>query len=70
MKSKTFVNGTIVKKYEIPLEQIKELNDTFDKQREKLLSESSRLAGRINTELSASTFIQNIKISNFRCYIE
>ena len=64
MKSKTFVNGTIVKKYEIPLEQIKELNDTFDKQREKLLSESSRLAGRINTELSASTFIQNIKIYN------
>ena len=64
MKSKTFVNGSIVKKYEIPLEEIKEVNDTFDKERKNLVSDSSRLAGRINTELNASIFIQNLKIYN------
>lgn len=62
MKSKTLVNGTIVKKYEIPLEEIEQLNNRFEEEKSKLLSKSKKLAGRINTELDASTFIQELNI--------
>ena len=62
MKSKTLVNGTIVKKYEIPLKEIQQLNNRFEEEKSKLLSKSKKLAGRINTELDASTFIQELNI--------
>ena len=55
--SKTFVTGKIIKRYEIPLEQIKELNDAFDERKKNLEDKGPKLAGRIDTELSSINFV-------------
>ena len=60
--SKTFVTGRIIKRYEIPLEQIKELNDAFDSRKNNLEDKGPKLAGRINTELSAIDFVPKLSI--------
>ena len=36
MNSKTFVSGRIIKRYQIPLNEIDELNKTFDKNKKNL----------------------------------
>jgi hypothetical protein len=60
--SKTFVTGKIIKRYEIPLEQIKELNDAFDERKKSLEDKGPKLAGRIDTELSSINFVPELPI--------
>ena len=60
--SKTFVTGKIIKRYEIPLEQIKELNDAFDERKKNLEDKGPKLAGRIDTELSSINFVPELPI--------
>ena len=62
MTSKTFVNGRIIKRYKIPLDEIDELNKEFDKQKSKLEDKGPKLAGRIDTELQVTDIMPNLKI--------
>lgn len=60
--SKVFVSGRIIKRYEIPLEQIKELNNTFDETKNNLKDKGAKLAGRIDTELDVLPLITKLSI--------
>ena len=62
MKSETTVYGRIVKKYEIPLDQIDDLNDRYEKAKSSLESMGHRLAGRITSELSILPLVKDSKI--------
>jgi len=62
MTSKTFVDGKILKKYKIPIDEINELNTIYETEKAKLGSKGSKLAGRIDSELDVTTFIGNTKI--------
>ena len=59
---KTIVDGQIIKKYEVPLDMVNELNQEYDKNKKNLYSNSEHLAGRINTELSILDFLPKLKI--------
>ena len=61
---KTIVDGTIIKKYEIPIEMINELNQEYEKNKKSLLSQSKHLAGRLDTELSIVEFLPRLEIFN------
>ena len=62
MNSKTFVSGRIIKRYQIPLNEIDELNKTFDKNKKNLDSRGRLLAGRIDTELTVTDIVPKLKI--------
>jgi|TARA_R100000388_G_scaffold62712_1_gene45803 hypothetical protein len=62
MISKTFVDGKILKKYKIPIDEINELNTIYETEKAKLGSKGSKLAGRIDSELDVTTFIGDTKI--------
>tara|TARA_E500000318_G_C3561504_1_gene213666 strand:+ start:77 stop:667 length:591 start_codon:yes stop_codon:yes gene_type:complete len=61
---KTIVDGTIIKKYEIPVDMVDELNQEYEKNKKSLLSASKDLAGRLDTELSIIEFLPKLKIFN------
>ena len=61
MISKTFVDGKILKKYKVPIDEVNELNTIYESEKNKLGSKGSKLAGRIDSELDVTTFIdQNL----------
>ena len=60
--TKTFVSGRIIKRYEIPLKEIEELNNAFDKRKNTFKSKGPKLAGRIDSELDVTTFLTSTKI--------
>ena len=62
MISKTFVDGKILKKYKVPIDEVNELNTIYELEKNKLGSKGSKLAGRIDSELDVTTFIENTKI--------
>ena len=62
MISKTIVSGRIIKKYKIPLDQIQQLNDKFDENKNSLESKGAKLAGRLDSELESSKVIQSLPI--------
>ena len=64
MTSKIYVSGKIIKRYVIPKEQVDELNVEYEKHRENLSSDSSKLAGRIDSEKSVIPIIQSCEIYN------
>ena len=49
MKAKTTVFGRILKCYNLPLEEVNDLNIQYEKEKSKLNSFGHRLAGRFNT---------------------
>jgi len=59
---KTILTGTIIKKYEVPIEMIDELNYEYEKNQNFLKSESPDLAGRIDTELDIKNILPKLKI--------
>ena len=59
---KTIVDGTIIKKYEVPIDMIDELNQEYEKNKNSLHSNSEQLAGRLEIELSILSIIQKLKI--------
>ncbi len=59
---KTIVDGTIIKKYEVPIDMINELNKEYEKNKKNLLSDGERLAGRLDTELSIMEFLSKLEI--------
>ena len=60
--TKTFVSGRIIKRYEIPLKEIEELNNAFDKRKNTFKSKGPKLAGRIDTELEVNNLIVTLPI--------
>ena len=67
MKSQTIVFGRIVKKYTVPLEEIKELNHKYEKAKIHLASFGHRLAGRLESELEFTPILQSTKIYKSMC---
>jgi len=61
---KTILTGTVIKKYEVPIEMIDELNSEYEKNQKSLISESKDLAGRIDTELGIKSILPKLKIFN------
>ena len=56
-RMKTIVDGTIIKKYEVPIDMIDELNQEYEKNKNSLHSNSEKLAGRLEIELSILSII-------------
>ena len=50
MKAQTTMFGRMVKKYEMPLEAIEDINLRYEEEKTKLNSFGSRLAGRLDSE--------------------
>jgi len=63
IKSETTVFGRVVKKYEMPLDSIKDINLKYEKEKEKLNSFGHRLAGRLDSELDITAMLGKTKIS-------
>ena len=61
---KTIVDGQIIKKYQVPIDMIDELNKEYEKNKRSLHSDSEHLAGRLDTELSILSFLPKLKIFN------
>jgi len=64
MVVKTYVSGQIIKKYQLPLSEIDELNKCYEKNVNLLKTKSHRLAGRIKSELDVVNLVINLKIMN------
>jgi hypothetical protein len=52
----------LVKKYEIPINEIEELNQKYEEVKDKLVGVGHRLAGRIKSELEITNILQDLKI--------
>ena len=63
-RMKTIVDGTIIKKYETPVDMVDQLNDEYEKNKNSLISESHDLAGRIDSELDIKNILPKLKIFN------
>ena len=63
MKAQTNVFGRIVKRYDMPLEAINDLNIKYEEHRKKLKSFGPRLAGRLDSEKEFTHHIGETKIS-------
>jgi hypothetical protein len=63
MKSQTTVFGRIVKRYDLPLDGIEDLNNKYEEHKEELGSFGPRLAGRLDSELEFTNLIGETKIS-------
>ena len=63
MKAQTNVFGRIVKRYDMPLEAIDDLNTKYEKHRKELKSFGPRLAGRLDSEKEFTHLIGKTEIS-------
>ena len=63
MKSKTYTFGRIIKRYNIPLDLIKDLNEKYEEHKKNLNSFGPRLAGRLDSELEFTHKISECKVS-------
>ena len=68
MESQQIIYGKMVKKYKIPLDQIEDLNNRYDKAKETLDKLGHKLAGRIDSELSILPIVQSALI--FPTFVE
>ena len=62
INNRSLVFGKIVKEYQLPLNEIDQLNSVYEKEKEKLSSFGNRLAGRLDSELGFSTLIEKCDI--------
>ena len=62
MTNKTYVDGKILKRYKVPLDEIEELNTIYEREKSRLLSKGPKLAGRIDSELDVTSFLTSTKI--------
>ena len=63
MKSQTHVFGRMVKRYDLPLDAIEDLNNRYEARKKELASFGPRLAGRIETEREFTHILSETKIS-------
>ena len=62
VESDTLIFGSIVKRYQLPLNEIEDLNKKYEDAKSKLKSWGPRLAGRLETELEFSPILQSTQI--------
>ena len=62
MLSQTTMFGRMVKCYNLPMDEIKELNNKYEENKNKLNSMGSRLAGRLQSELEFTELLQTTNI--------
>jgi hypothetical protein len=65
MKASTLIFGRIVKCYELPIDAIDDLNNKYEKWKNKLPSFGHRLAGRLDSELQFTNLLEETKISKY-----
>ena len=65
MKEQTIIFGRIIKYYDLPMNAIDDLNNRYEEERNKLNSFGHRLAGRIDSELEFTNFLETTKISKY-----
>jgi len=75
MKSQTNLFGRVVKRYDMPLEAIDDLNIKYEEHRKELASMGPRLAGRLESELEfthhiSKTIIAKHMVDCMNDYIE
>jgi hypothetical protein len=63
MKTQTTVFGRIVKKYDLPLDGIQDLNTRYETHKKKLNSYGTKLAGRLDSELEFTHLLGELLIS-------
>ena len=63
MKARTYTFGRIIKRYNIPLDLIKDLNEKYEEHKKNLNSFGPRLAGRLDSELEFTHKISECKVS-------
>ena len=63
MKAQTSLFGRIVKRYDIPLDQIDDFNLKYEIEKENLSSVGTRLAGRLNSELEFTHLLGQTKMA-------
>ena len=63
MKAQTNVFGRIVKRYDLPLDAIDDLNNKYEEHKKELTSFGPRLAGRLDSELEFTHLIGKTKIA-------
>ena len=63
MKSTTYAYGRLIKKYQVSLDLIDDLNLQYENHKKSLSSAGDRLAGRLNTELEFIDKISQCKIA-------
>ena len=63
MKSATYMFGKVIKKYQIALDLIDDLNLQYENHKKNLNSFGKRLAGRLDSELEFTDKISNCKIA-------
>ena len=62
IKTKAIVMGKIIRKYELPLDEVDELNNIYEKNKHTLKPYGSKLAGNIETELDVTNMLPSAKI--------
>jgi hypothetical protein len=65
MKAQTTLFGRIVKRYNIPLDAIQDLNTRYEAHKEKLNSFGPRLAGRLDSEKEFTHLLAEAKASKY-----
>jgi len=63
MKAQTTLFGRIVKRYDIPLDQIEDFNSTYEINKKNLNSFGPRLAGRLDSELEFTNLLGETKMA-------
>ena len=63
MKAETLVFGRLVKRYELPIDAINDLNSRYEAHKKELKSFGTRLAGRLDSELEFTHLLQETQIS-------
>ncbi len=67
IKNRSLLFGKIIKEYKLPLNEIEQLNNFYEKEKEKLDSFGNRLAGRLDTELDFTNLIAECDIYKSIC---
>jgi len=62
LNKKTQIFGRLICKYSLPLDEIEDLNKTYEKHKEEFISNSARLVGKIETELEITHILPQTKI--------
>ena len=62
IETQTYVMGKIIRKYSLPLNEVDELNNIYEKNKHNLKPFGSKLAGNIETELDVTNMLPNAKI--------
>jgi|TARA_R100001460_G_scaffold22507_1_gene45805 hypothetical protein len=62
IKNRSIVVGKVIKEYQLPLNEIEQLNNIYEQEKEKLNSFGDRLAGRLDSELDFTKLIEKCDI--------